>query len=60
MGGEFLRSIALRCVGVARDCNEVETKRKLYDIAEELLRKSHEIDGTQAPTGAPRRSTERP
>jgi hypothetical protein len=45
MNGEFLRGVALRCLGAARECSETAAKSKFYDIAEELLRKANEIDG---------------
>jgi hypothetical protein len=45
MNGEFLRGVALRCLGAARECSETAAKSKFYDIAEELLRKANEIEG---------------
>jgi hypothetical protein len=45
MNGDFLRGVALRCLGAARECTETAAKSKFYDIAEELLRKANEIEG---------------
>jgi hypothetical protein len=45
MNGDFLRGMALRCVGAARECSEAAAKSKFYEIAEELLRKANEIEG---------------
>jgi hypothetical protein len=45
MNGEFLRGMALRCLGAARECTETAAKSKFYEIAEELLRKANEIEG---------------
>jgi hypothetical protein len=49
MNGEFLRGMALRCLGAARECTETAAKSKFYDIAEELLRKANEIEGLLTP-----------
>jgi hypothetical protein len=49
MNGEFLRGMALRCLGAARECSETTAKSRFYDIAEELLRKANEIEGLLAP-----------
>jgi hypothetical protein len=45
MNGDFLRGMALRCLGAARECTEAAAKSKFYEIAEELLRKANEIEG---------------
>jgi hypothetical protein len=45
MNGDFLRGVALRCLGAARECTEIAAKSKFYDIAEELLRKANEVEG---------------
>ena len=45
MNGDFLRGMALRCLGAARECSEAAAKAKFYEIAEELLRKANEIEG---------------
>ena len=49
MNSDFLRNVALRCLGAARDCSDSTAKTKFYDIAEELLRKANEIEGLIPP-----------
>jgi hypothetical protein len=54
MDGEYLRVIALRCFAVARECSDDRSRRKLIEIAEELLCKANEVDGTPLPITAKR------
>lgn len=49
MNSDFLRNVALRCLGAARECTEPGAKTKFYDVAEELLRKANEIEGLIPP-----------
>jgi hypothetical protein len=49
MKGEYLRVTALRCLAVAQECSDDRLKQKLEKIAEELLCKATEVDGTPAP-----------
>jgi hypothetical protein len=49
MNSDFLRAVALRCLGAARECSEATAKSKFYDIAEELLRKANELEGLLVP-----------
>jgi hypothetical protein len=49
MNGEYLRVTALRCFAVAQECSDDRPKRKLIKIAEELLCKANEVDGSAVP-----------
>jgi hypothetical protein len=49
MNGEYLRVTALRCFAVAQECSDDGSKRKLIKIAEELLCKANEVDGSTVP-----------